>query len=126
MIIHNSKMDGTVMHPQSSGQWFSRFKERNDLPDGISLYSFRHGYASSLIAGGADIRETSRLMGHANPGFTMSVYVHPEERRDSVQVLERLYGRRTEGDDSGENVGYLHKSCTIASFPGIATKKRNP
>ena len=38
--------------------------------------SLRHGFASAVIAGGADQGHVARLLGHTDPAFTYKVYVH--------------------------------------------------
>ena len=40
------------------------------------LHDVRHGYATALLAGGVHPAIASAALGHASPGFTMSVYQH--------------------------------------------------
>jgi integrase len=59
-----------------------------------ALYSTRHFFASRLIANGANVKEVSVLMGHADEAFTLKVYGHlfkdaesEERRRTMVETL---------------------------------------
>jgi integrase len=59
-----------------------------------NLYSTRHFFASRLIANGANVKEVSVLMGHADEAFTLKVYGHlfkdiesEERRRTMVKEL---------------------------------------
>ncbi|SHJ78511.1 Site-specific recombinase XerD [Palleronia salina] len=40
------------------------------------FHAIRHAYASRLIAGGANLKQLSRWMGHSDPAFTLRVYGH--------------------------------------------------
>ncbi len=47
----------------------------------LRLYDLRHWFASSLLSGGADLKATSELLGHASPNTTLSTYYHLLERQ---------------------------------------------
>jgi integrase len=40
------------------------------------FHTLRHGFGSMLFAERRNIRQVSRLLGHSDPSFTLSVYVH--------------------------------------------------
>jgi integrase len=40
------------------------------------FHTFRHTYASLMLAGGANILQLSRALGHHSPAFTLTVYTH--------------------------------------------------
>lgn len=42
----------------------------------VSFHTFRHTYASILFAEGKNAKQVQTLLGHHDPGFTLSVYVH--------------------------------------------------
>jgi len=42
----------------------------------VSFHTFRHTYASILFAAGKNAKQVQTLLGHHDPGFTLSVYVH--------------------------------------------------
>ena len=60
-------------------------------------YSFRHFYASMLIAKNRDLKTVQERMGHADPTLILRVYGHlirqreAEQRHDEPSVLEEIY-----------------------------------
>ncbi len=42
----------------------------------IGFHTFRHTCASRLLAGGKNIAQVSKWLGHADPAFTLRTYVH--------------------------------------------------
>jgi len=40
------------------------------------MHVLRHTYASTLLAGGVDIRALAEYLGHTDPGFTLRTYTH--------------------------------------------------
>lgn len=56
-----------------------------------SPHSLRHTYASQMLAHGADIAYVSKQLGHANPGITLSIYVHfiPGKKSSKRNALDR-------------------------------------
>jgi integrase len=53
------------------------WRSKDDKP---TFHSLRHGFASAIIAGGADQGHVARLLGHTDPAFTYRVYVHEFDR----------------------------------------------
>jgi len=65
----------------------------------IRFHDLRHTFASLLLANGEDIVRVSRLLGHASPTITLSVYSHmlPREHYGSTDRLASLiYGNKVE------------------------------
>jgi integrase len=80
------------------GEGFRAALRRPGLDGGtprLSLHSFRHGFASLLIAKGLNVVFVSRQLGHANPTVTLSTYAHLFERADHAaaarNALEASY-----------------------------------
>src|SRR6185437_1761677 len=53
------------------------------------LHAFRHGNATALISGGADIKTVAARLGHSDPSITLKVYTHVLKSRDR-EVAEEL------------------------------------
>ena len=49
---------------------------RAGLSRRLRPYDLRHWYATRLLTGGADLKATSELMGHASPRTTLATYYH--------------------------------------------------
>jgi integrase len=61
----------------------------------VRFHDLRHGYASMMLASGADVVRVSRLLGHASPTVTLNIYAHqlPTQHYASVDALAKLiYG----------------------------------
>lgn len=56
--------------------------------EGVSPHSLRHTYASLLLDKGAPIPVVSRLLGHASPATTMSIYAHAIRHADVQWVSD--------------------------------------
>jgi integrase len=65
----------------------------------IRFHDLRHTFASLMIANGEDIVRVSRLLGHASPNITLSIYSHmlPREHYGSTDRLAQLVYGPAEG-----------------------------
>jgi integrase len=56
------------------------------------FHTFRHTYASLMIAAGVNIVTLSELMGHGDPAFTLRVYAHliPGDEKPSLDLDQEL------------------------------------
>lgn len=68
--------DGLPMRTGTIRRFILRDAIRKAAIPHIRLHSFRHYYASALIEAGATVVEVQRLLGHKNPGITLSTYLH--------------------------------------------------
>jgi hypothetical protein len=58
-----------VISPREPGEKFEESREHG-------FHTLRHLFASLVLSGGANNRELSDYLGHADPGFTLRIYVH--------------------------------------------------
>lgn len=74
--------DGSVIYPTSSTLMFSDFLKRNNLPH-KKFHALRHTSATLLLVSGANIKNVSARLGHAQI-TTTNRYVHAIEEADRV------------------------------------------
>ena len=64
--------------------------DSEDLPK-LCFHDLRHLYASLLIADGMDVVFVSRMLGHADPSITLSIYAHLwDAHRHGESLAEKL------------------------------------
>jgi integrase len=86
--------DGAAWHPQTVSIRFRRLVADSGLPP-VRLHDLRHGAATYLRHGGADLKEVQATLGHASVAFTADTYtsVIVELHRASTETAERLIPR---------------------------------
>ena len=97
----NLEIDGYVFHTSSGRPYdYSKIGERwRDLEKatGISksVYTFRHTYATRMLASGVPLLEVSRCLGHANPSHTVDLYGHgiPGFNKVINEKVAEVYGK---------------------------------
>lgn len=66
----------------------------------LTWHDLRHVAASALIGEGASVAYISRLLGHANPAITLSIYAHEFARAEHAERtrerMEEAFGRLLE------------------------------
>jgi integrase len=62
------------------------------------FHTFRHTYASLMLAGGANILQLSRALGHHSPAFTLTVYTHLLEGEHAPPLDLQSELSRTSGE----------------------------
>ncbi len=64
-------------------------KKRAGVTRRLRLYDLRHWFATNLLAGGADLKAASELLGHSSPTTTLKTYYHLIERqkREAINML---------------------------------------
>lgn len=60
---------------------WEKMKEVAGVPD-IRIHDLRHTFVSMCIERGVNVVRLSKLIGHADPGFTLKVYAHLFERQE--------------------------------------------
>ncbi|OPX85728.1 tyrosine-type recombinase/integrase [Pelotomaculum sp. PtaB.Bin117] len=67
--------DGKPAHPEWPSQWFPKFLKRNKLAP-LPFHGLRHTAATIMISQGADVKNLSSRLGHANTSTTLNIYSH--------------------------------------------------
>lgn len=71
---------------------FRNAVKKSGIGKEVVPYHLRHFFASTLIAGKADIKAVSSLMGHSGPGMLFRTYYHliGEGEREAIEKLPRI------------------------------------
>ncbi|MEL7566500.1 MAG: tyrosine-type recombinase/integrase [Dehalobacterium sp.] len=79
-------------------KWFSKFRERNNLPELAFHQTTRHTNASLLISQGVNIQTVSKRLGHARTSTTTDIYAHDLKRpnKEAADKLENLFNKKNE------------------------------
>ncbi len=101
-LQHLSKPDHYVLtngekplEPRAFRAYFSRLLKRLQLSP-IRFHGLRHSFATRCVEAGCDYKTLSAILGHANIGTTLNLYVHPDHEQKMKcinQMMERL-GRK--------------------------------
>jgi integrase len=89
-----TREDGSALHPASVTARFGVLSREADLPP-IRLHDLRHGAATLALAGGANLKVVSDMLGHSSIGITADTYtsVLPEVARAAAEAAVRLVPR---------------------------------
>jgi integrase len=85
---------GTLLHPQSISDRFSRIVAEAGLPR-IRFHDLRHTFATNALRAGIPPKVVSEILGHTSVSFTLDVYTHaiPAMQADAVdQVADLIWG----------------------------------
>lgn len=100
-ILKNSKADndcyllsGTraIIEPRTMQYRFKRILSDLNLPD-VSFHSLRHGFATTCIALGFDVKTLSEILGHSSVEITLNRYVHSsmERKAEFMKSLSAMF-----------------------------------
>jgi integrase/recombinase XerD len=100
---------GGALTRQGLAYILRRILARADMSGEASAHTFRHSFATHLLAGGADLRSVQEMLGHANVATTQ-VYTHVTVEHLREVFLEthpraRRRGLSPEGGDLGSAGG---------------------
>lgn len=64
-----------------------------------TFHDLRHTFATTAIAGGADVKSVSSILGHANAAMTLNIYTSadPEAKRRTMETVSKAMERKPEG-----------------------------
>lgn len=80
------RKDGTHLNKDTPGYYLHIALKEAGLPD-MSFHKLRHSAGSILLALGVEITVVSKILGHANPGITMTVYAHMLPHKDEQAMI---------------------------------------
>jgi integrase len=90
-LLFGNPWDGSPRKPSNLTTAWRWACKALDLPR-ISFHSLRHCHASLLIAGGIDVVQASKRLGHSKASTTLDVYAKMLERTDraAAMVIENM------------------------------------
>jgi integrase len=85
--------DGQPIDPDLLSQGFKRIARSVGVD--CRLHDLRHSFATRLARSGLHPVETSEILGHSSPAFTMSVYQHvDQESSERIRgAVEEVFGQ---------------------------------
>ena len=97
-----TREDGRAVHPDFVTRHFERLVRAADLPP-IRLHDLRHGAATLALAGGANLKVVSEMLGHSSITITADTYtsVLPQIARAAAEATIALVPRAMRTDDIG-------------------------
>ncbi len=89
-----TREDGSALHPEYVTRHFEHLARDAGLPP-VRLHDLRHGAATLALAGGADLKTVSEMLGHSTITITADTYasVLPEVARRAAEAAARLVPR---------------------------------
>jgi integrase len=96
---HKRAVDGPWVFPgptgfpygrQNVGHHFRRAARLAGLPEGLTIHSLRHAFASTLLRRGEPLQYVQRALDHGDPKLTASLYgsALPNSRHSAVDALD--------------------------------------
>jgi integrase len=89
--------DGPIIHyrkkpVKSLKKIFNQVKEKAGINRRLTMYSFRHAFATLLLKHNADLKSTSELLGHSRTDTTTRIYQHVdfEMHKEAVKKLPAI------------------------------------
>lgn len=76
------------LNPRTYDYRFHKLLRKYNIKD-INYHTLRHSFATRCIEVGVDVKSLSEILGHANVGVTLNIYVHSSLELKRIQ-LEKL------------------------------------
>jgi len=67
-----TQWNGKPLHPNSVDSWFAKFKQKHDLPAGLTFHGLRHTNITQLLRSGVDVGTIADNAGHARKSTTLA------------------------------------------------------
>lgn len=82
------------LNPRTYDYRFHKLLRKYNIKD-INYHTLRHSFATRCIEVGVDVKSLSEILGHANVGITLNIYVHSslELKRIQLEKLNNLNDR---------------------------------
>jgi integrase len=79
------------VEPKTYRLYYKTFMAGLGMPD-IKFHGLRHSFATRCIESGCDYKTVSVLLGHANIGTTLNLYVHPnlDQKKKCIDKVFRV------------------------------------
>lgn len=71
---------GKQLRREAIWELVKRYAAIAGIPNGTSPHTFRHSFATHMLAGGADLRQVQEMLGHASIATTQ-IYTHVDQSR---------------------------------------------
>ena len=85
--------DEKPLEPKTYRNYYKRFMTDLGVAD-LKFHGLRHSFATRCIESGCDYKTVSVLLGHANVGTTLNLYVHPnlDQKKKCIEKVFRHLG----------------------------------
>lgn len=84
-------MENKYMEPRVYREYYNRLMNKHDMHY-VPFHGLRHTFATRCVEAGCDYKTLSEILGHADVGTTMRLYVHSdiEKKRKFIEKMHTL------------------------------------
>jgi integrase len=105
LIFTNARGTAVKSNVFDSGHWHPALKAAGMAKSRENgFHALRHRFASVLLHDGVDIKALSEYLGHHDPGFTLTIYVHlmPDAADRMRSVIDKALSPEAEGPSTAQ------------------------